>query len=255
LTIVHRQAQKSGILSTANTIRDGHQINERYDFERKQLGELKDFVLWPVQNKEYLKDIVIDICRAYKNKDVNDFQVITGLKTRGDLSVKKLNVELQKVFNDINKPFIKRGGYEYRQGDKIIQNGNNYEAGERLDLSVFNGTLGRIERIDFDTKSDNHKIWIQFEGIEELVPYQKDELDIVELAYAITVHRSQGSTIKNVLFTFDYGSYMLLSRQFVYTGISRASKACVMLVENAALHHAIRTNHSGNRRTFLNDFL
>src|SRR5690606_30921306 len=63
LTIVHRQAQKSGILSTANTIRDGHQINERYDFERKQLGELKDFVLWPVQNKEYLKDIVIDICK------------------------------------------------------------------------------------------------------------------------------------------------------------------------------------------------
>jgi exodeoxyribonuclease V alpha subunit len=254
LTIVQRQAAKSGILSTANIIRDGHQINERYSYEKQVYGELKDMVLIPVQNRENIKDIVLDICRKYNHNDMNEFQVITALKERGSISVKKLNQELQKIFNDVTKPFVQRKGYEYREGDKIIQCGNNYEAGINGDLSVFNGTLGKIVKIDF-LDQDKYQVWIQFDGIEELVPYTKEELDQIELAYAITVHRSQGSTIKHVLFVFDYTAYKLLSRQLVYTGITRASKGCVMVCENGALHHAIRTNHSGLRRTFLKEML
>ncbi|WP_299847998.1 AAA family ATPase [uncultured Metabacillus sp.] len=256
LTIVQRQAQKSGILSTANEIRDGRQINERYNYENKVVGELKDFVLLPVQNKENIQSIILDICNKYKDKDLNEFQVLTGLKSRGDLSVKKLNLELQKIFNDVSKPFVKRGGYEYRTGDKIIQCGNNYDAGEKGEFSIFNGTLGMIEKIDFNKKDESKNVvWIKFDNIDELIPYSRDLLDSIELAYAITVHRSQGSTIKHILFAFDYASYMLLSRQFVYTGITRASKGCVVVCENAALHHAIKTDHSGVRRTFLYDML
>lgn len=254
LTIVQRQAAKSGILSTANIIRDGYQINERYNYEKQMYGELKDMVLIPVQNRENIKDIVLDICKKYNYNDMNEFQVITTLKEKGSISVKKLNHELQKIFNDVSKPFVQRKGYEYREGDKIIQCVNNYEAGINGDLSVFNGTLGKIIKIDFLDK-DKYQVWIQFDGIEELVPYTKEELDQIELAYAITVHRSQGSTIKHVLFVFDYTAYKLLSRQLVYTGITRASKGCVMVCENGALHHAIRTNHSGLRRTFLKEML
>lgn len=254
LTIVQRQAAKSGILSTANIIRDGYQINERYNYEKQMYGELKDMVLIPVQNRENIKDIVLDICKKYNYNDMNEFQVITTLKEKGSISVKKLNHELQKILNDVSKPFVQRKGYEYREGDKIIQCGNNYEAGINGDLSVFNGTLGKIIKIDFLDK-DKYQVWIQFDGIEELVPYTKEELDQIELAYAITVHRSQGSTIKHVLFVFDYTAYKLLSRQLVYTGITRASKGCVMVCENGALHHAIRTNHSGLRRTFLKEML
>jgi exodeoxyribonuclease V alpha subunit len=258
LTLVHRQAQKSGILSTANLIRDGKQINGRYNYENQVVGELKDMLIMPVQNKESLFDLVIEICEKYKGKNYLDFQVITGLKDRGDISVLKLNLALQKIFNphfDTSET-IKIGRYEFKLGDKVIQNGNNYEAGEFGNLSVFNGTLGVIKKMELD-KSDKklHKIWIDFDGIDETVLYTKEDLAKTELAYAITCHRSQGSTIPHVLFVFDYASYMLLSKEFVYTGITRSSKGCVMLCENAALHHAIQTSHSDKRRTFLYDML
>ena len=176
---------------------------------------------------------------------MKDFQVICGVKERGDLSVKKLNVELQKIFNPNEKPFIERHGYCYKVGDKIIQNGNNYYD------EVFNGTLGYI----VDIEPSLNEIYIQFEDKDELVCYKGDDIDQIELAYAITCHRSQGSTIPIVLFVFDYSSYTLLSRQFVYTGITRASKGCIMLCEHRALRYAIRTDHSGKRNTFLKDML
>ena len=257
LTKVQRQAQKSGILSSANTIRDGKQILGRYDYGKHVFGELNDFHVFNQQDKETIKTLVIDICKKYKGKDIDNFQVITALKERGDLSVLKLNKELQEIFNDTNQISIKRGSYEYYKGDKIIQCGNNYEAGDSGEVSVFNGTIGRIVQLEEgDTKQKiKSRIWIKFEGIDEIVSYSQDEMDQIELAYAISCHRSQGSTIKNVLFVFDYSAYMLLSRQFVYTGITRASKACIMLCESNALQHAIRTDHSDIRRTFLYDML
>ncbi|MGD7047056.1 AAA family ATPase [Rossellomorea marisflavi] len=257
LTIVQRQAQKSGILSTANMIREGKQVNGRYNYKNQVLGELKDMVLIPVQNKETLFDLVMDICEKYKGKNYLDFQVITGLKDRGDISVQKLNLSLQKIFNPHyeTSEVIKIGKYDFRLGDKIIQNGNNYEAGEKGDISVFNGTLGVIKELTIDTSDKkNHRILIDFDGLGDVL-YTKDDLVKTELAYAITCHRSQGSTIPHVLFVFDYASYMLLSKEFIYTGITRSSKGCVMLCENAALHHAIQTSHSDKRRTFLYDMI
>ena len=243
---VQRQAAKSGILSQANKIRDGHQVVDRYDYKKRVYGELNDFVLFPMENKHVLKDMVLDICKSYKGNN-DEFQVLCGLKSKGELSVKNLNVELQQIFNDTSTPFIKRGDYEYYVNDRIIHNGNNYEAGKNEDVQIFNGTIGKIVKVN---KSDN-KIDIKFEGIGDVITYGLKEMEYTELAYAITVHKSQGSTIKNVLFTFDYGSYMLLSKQFVYTGISRSAKACVVVCEMGALHHAIKTDHGSLRRTFL----
>jgi exodeoxyribonuclease V alpha subunit len=244
LTIVQRQAQKSGILLCANQIRDGKQILGSDEFGKHVFGELKDFVVLSERNKENIINKILLISEKYKNR-AQDFQVICGVKERGELSVKKLNIKLQQIFNPEEKPFIERHGYCYKVGDKIIQNGNNYYD------EVFNGTLGYI----IDVRPALNEIYIQFEDKDEPVCYKGDDIDQIELAYAITCHRSQGSTIPIVLFVFDYSSYTLLSKQFVYTGITRASKGCIMLCEHRALRYAIRTDHSGKRNTFLKEML
>lgn len=249
---VHRQAAKSGILSSANEIRDGRQIIDTSTTGKQIFGELKDFVLFPMQDKSLIKELTLDVCRTFLNKNKDDFQVITAMKARGELSVKSLNVEIQRIFNDVTKPFIKRGGYEYRVDDRIIQSGNNYEAGEFNNISIFNGTIGKIADLEkARTTQEKDKLYIKFDGIEEIICYEKEQIDQIELAYAISCHRSQGSTIPYTLFVFDYSAYMLLSKQFVYTGLTRASKGCVMVCEGRALRHAVRTDSSGKRNTFL----
>src|SRR5699024_4815109 len=110
-----------------------------------------------------------------------------------------LNIELQKVFNDINKPFISRGGYDYREGDKIIQNGNNYEAktipkfGEEEygQTEIFNGTLGKIEKVIIEDteKGKVQRVHIKFEDEDDIVEYSSDEMGQIGLAYALTVHK------------------------------------------------------------------
>lgn len=278
LTKIHRQAEKSGILSSANLIRDGIQINKQNDYSKKIYGELKDMTLIPTSDKNKIFEYTIQIAKNYyqKFKDTiySDFQIITPLKKRGENSVKNLNIELQKIFNDLNKKYIAHGGYEYREGDKIIHNGNNYNAIVIEDLkvyekhgfdnleelyekglvkirSVFNGTLGKIIHIN----TNKNEMLIEFEDIDGFVLYTKEELNMIELAYAITVHRSQGMGIKNVLFVFDYTAYKLLSKQMVYTGITRASERLVLLCENGALHKAISTDLGNSRNTFLKDLL
>ncbi|WP_080845588.1 AAA family ATPase [Cytobacillus gottheilii] len=256
LTQVHRQAAKSGILSSANEIREGRQIVDTSTLGKQVYGELKDFVLFPLADKQAIKELTLDVCRTFLNKNIDDFQVITALKARGDISVKTLNNEIQAIFNDLNKPSVKRGAYEYREGDRVIQSGNNYEAGENFDISVFNGTIGKIvdlEKARNDKEKD--KLYIKFEGIDEVICYMKEQIDQIELAYAITCHRSQGSTIPYTLFVFDYSAYTLLNRQFVYTGLTRASKGCVVVCEGRALRHAVRTDSAGRRNTFLLDML
>jgi exodeoxyribonuclease V alpha subunit len=278
LTKVHRQAQKSGILMEANKVREGEKINERYKFNTQVYGELKDFVLIPLQNRESIFQSIIDISEGFLNKYgeswFHEFQILTALKQRGENSVKNLNIELQKIFNDIEKDYLERGSYQYRESDKVIHGGNNYaatilpnketynkiknlniEAMEEVELaeygvkigSVFNGTIGKIVHIDFLEK----KALIEFEDIEGVVLYDQQQLSMIELAYAITIHRSQGIGVKNILATFDFVAFKMLSKQLVYTAMTRAAEKLVVICENAALHKAIETDHGSTRDTFL----
>ncbi|MFC0852599.1 ATP-dependent RecD-like DNA helicase [Halalkalibacter oceani] len=255
LTQVQRQAKKSGILSKANEIREGNQILQSDEFGKHVFGELEDFYVYGLKNKGGILPLVIDIAKKLKGKSIDDFQVITGRKKGGDISVTQLNKTLQGIFNDTSQKGVKKGEYTYYINDKIIQCGNNYEAGEDGEISVFNGTIGKIIDIQetYIKGNKKHEVYIQFEGIDRVIKYTEEELDQIELAYAISVHRSQGSTIKNVLFVFDYSSYKLLSRQFVYTGPTRASKWCMMICELSALRYAINTDVSHERRTFLGE--
>jgi exodeoxyribonuclease V alpha subunit len=247
LTQVHRQAQKSGILSIANQVREGIQFADSNDYEDKVLGELKDLHFKPYRRAESVKKAILKACRQYLKApdfDLMNFQVIVPMKNRGEIATKKLNVELQKIFNPEIKPVLSRNGFDFKQGDKVIQNGNNY------DVNVFNGTLGIVENVDTIKK----EITINFVGTGN-VTYSQEDMNQIDLAYALTVHKVQGSQFDNVVIGIDYSSYMLLGRQLIYTALTRASKLCILAVELEALTHAIRTNKSSKRNTFLKDLL
>lgn len=279
LTEVHRQAAKSGILSLANSVREGNQIMPFNSSGREVYGELQDQTVISYSNKENIPYDILKIAQSYLSnlksiEDIIDFQVIVSNRERGDLSVRSMNIELQKIFNDVKKPFLRRGSYDYRTGDKIIARGNTYELKsfnsvedyiekmKVLDLigdedeeekkgskDVYNGTMGIIKAIEDKTAL------IQFEGISGLIAITQKGMDKIDMAYAATVHRLQGSGIENVIFALDYGAYKLLSRQLVYTALTRASKKSVVLCENNAMHKAISVDASSERRTFLRDII
>lgn len=250
LTIVHRQAQKSGILSVANGVREGIQFAKKNDYTNKKLGELKDLWFYPYKNADTVYESVLQISKKFDGKNILDYQVIVPMKERGNLSTKSLNKALQDIFNpdEIGKSSIIRGKGKYevqfRQGDKVIQNGNNYE------VNVFNGTIGIIEYVDMAKKI----IVINFEGVGR-VEYGADQLGQIDLAYALSIHRTQGSQWKYVVVAFDYSAYVLLSRQIIYTAITRAVKNCFLICELDALLHAVRTDKSIERNTFLSQML
>lgn len=250
LTIVHRQAQKSGILSCANMVRDGLQFFGKNDYATQRLGELKDLFMNPKSSDEKLFSSVVKLAKKYKG-DIMDFQILTPMKNKGLLCSSNLNTELQVIFNKNPEEVDDRrkltiGDRTFLQGDKVIINqGNDVEKG------TFNGTMGTIEEIDTTRKTP---VVIDFEGVG-LIAMSKGEMENIELGYAISTHKSQGSQWKHVVFILSYSSYVLLNRQLTYTGMTRASESLFMFVEPDALQHAINTDKSSKRNTFLKDFL
>lgn len=243
LTEVHRQAEDSGILSTANAFRDGKQVIPNNLNEPMVLGNLKDLLMVPKQTTEEILEYVYEICQQANEKfEIFDFQVITPLKNRGQLSCKSLNPKLQTIFNNVKKDFITRSGYDYREGDKIIKNGNDY------DNNVFNGTMGKILEVNLQEEYEN----IIFD--DKIVSYSKSDLDEIEMAYALTGHKMQGAETPNVLCILDYSAYKLLNKQWVYTALTRASKKCIFVFQPKALKHALSQDHV-KRNTFLKNFL
>lgn len=242
LTKVHRQAMKSGILSCANEIREGRQINKAENYQKQVYGELKDFHLIPLQSGEYVVENILNICERYKG-DILDLQIVVPMKSRGELSANNLNKKLQEIFNPDQNKLLKRGEKIIKLKDKVIHNGNNYETG------VFNGQIGVVE--DIVMVEDEKCLQINFKETNTKVFYSINDFDKIDLAYAITCHRAQGSGWENIIIGLNYSAYMMLNKQWVYTALTRSSKYCVMVVENKALRHAIRTNNSNKRNTFL----
>jgi exodeoxyribonuclease V alpha subunit len=247
LTQVHRQALRSGILSTANSVREGEQFTKKDDYDDRVIGELKDLYFKPYRKVESVKKSILKTCKQYlkaPNFDLLNFQVIVPLKNRGEIATKKLNIELQEIFNPEMKPIISRNGYDFKEGDKVIQQGNNY------DYEVFNGTLGIIKEVNTIEK----EVVISFVGVGD-IKYNQEELSQIDMAYALTVHRVQGSQFDNVVIGLDFSAYVLLSRQLIYTALTRASKLAFLICENDALLHAVRTDKASTRNTFLKQLL
>lgn len=253
LTKIQRQSEKSGILTIANKIRDGIKVISKTDMVAKRFGELKDMFYIPRNIEEDVFNDIVSLCKRYKG-DVMDLQVIAPMKSRGVVCVDKLNKALQDIFNphDGKSDVLKFGSVEYRVGDKVIQHKNDY------DNYVFNGTMGVVKAItkNKDEEGKERKgLLIDF-GDGVLVDYYEPEkLSSITHAYAISVHKSQGSEAKFVILGITYSSFILLSRQLLYTAITRAKQKLFLCCQPKAVYTGIGKSLSNNRNTFLNEFL
>src|SRR5208337_5243139 len=156
---------------------------------------------------------------------------------RGSLGVRELNTALQQVLNPARsgQASVEKFGWRFQIGDKVIQTENDY------DKDVFNGDIGIVERID----SVEHEVTIRFD--DRLVNYDFGELDEVALAYAITIHKSQGSEFPAVVIPLATQQYLLLQRNLVYTGITRGKKLLVLIGQKKALGIAVRNDRPQRR--------
>ena len=162
--------------------------------------------------------------RAYRESP-DRIQVLTPMQ-RGVVGAANLNLLLQQALNP-SGPSLNRGGYTYRQGDRVMQQRNNY------DKDVFNGDLGYIREVDTEERT----LKVDFDG--KWVEYDVTELDELTLAYATTIHKAQGSEYPIVVMPVLMTHFVMLQRNLIYTGITRAKKICVLIGATKALAYAV----------------
>lgn len=260
LNEIHRQAKKSGIITESIKVRHGKSPLAKDALGQFTFGELQDLVFDTYNDKAntfstVMKHFVEDL--ALENNNIMNVQVLVPIKERGDASVWKLNQTIQEIYNPSSKDkpeiVVNYGGYAgiLRLGDKVICTRNNHKMinpDTEEKVSVFNGNVGIVEAVGEDY------IVVDFEGIGA-VEVPKKFLQTIDLAYAITVHKEQGSSAKRIIFGFDFTSYALLSRQLVYTGITRAEKHCTICCDIRALQYACKNDAVTTKRTHLKEIL
>lgn len=238
LTRIFRQAQESRIVMSAHAINKGV-------FPDTSNGKNTDFFFIQQEDPEQAVDTIVKLVKerlpnAYK-RPTSDIQVLTPMQ-RGVVGAANLNMALQTVLNP-GQVSLNRSGYSFRQGDRVMQLRNNY------DKEVFNGDLGYIERVDMEDRT----LFVCFDG--RTVEYDVSELDELTLAYATTIHKSQGSEYPIVVMPVLMTHYVMLQRNLIYTGITRAKKICVLVGTKKALSFAIRNLTVLKRNTKLKERL
>src|SRR6201996_594269 len=240
LTQVFRQAQESGVVVNAHRINEGRP---------PRLREFDDFHLFLQDEAEPAAQLVVDLAvhripRKFGFDARRDIQVLTPMH-RGPAGAGNLNLLLQQELTPHREGVAERrfGGRTFRVGDKVTQIRNNYDKGRN---GVFNGTGGIVTAID----SEEQKLTVRTDE-EELIPYDFAELDELQHAYAVTVHRSQGSEYPVVVMPITTSAWMMLQRNLIYTGITRAKKIVVLVGSERALAQAVRKPGSGKRHTAL----
>ncbi len=226
---IFRQADNSRI------VRNAHRVNQGYLPELETArGELSDFYFVPAEDAEDGQRKVVEIVagrigRRFGLDPIRDVQVLSPMN-RGPLGVRTLNVTLQAVLNpapESGAVEVERFGWKYRAGDKVMQTENDY------DKDVFNGDLGRIVSIDPGAE----QMTIAFDG--RPVEYRFSDLDRLMLAYAVTVHKSQGSEYPAVVVPVTTHHYVMLRRNLLYTAITRGRKLVVIVGQKWALEKAV----------------
>ena len=235
LTRIFRQAQGSAIVTNA------HRIN-RGDTPNLKGGKNSDFFFIEEEEPQKVVETITELCSKrlpnyYKVDPVNDLQVLCPMQ-KGETGALNLNIILQEALNPAEAS-IKYGGTVYRLNDKVMQIKNNY------DKNVFNGDIGSITSID----AEDRRLSICFDGVN--VEYDATELDEVVLAYATTVHKSQGSEYKIVVAPVTMQHYMMLQRNLLYTCVTRAKKVLVLVGSKKAIGIAVSNNRMQKRNTML----
>ena len=237
---IFRQAQGSRIVMNAHRINRGEfpDISNRKDSS----GQPSDFFFISDDEPEHALAQIVPLCQkrlpaAYHLNPINDIQVLTPMQ-RGVIGAMSLNKELQNALNP-GTIMLYHGGTEYRLHDKVMQLKNNYDKG------VFNGDIGIISAID----TEERELKVNFD-IGQVV-YDITELDELTLAYATTIHKAQGSEYPIVVMPILMTHFVMLQRNLIYTGITRAKKLLVLIGSRKALSYAIRNNNVLNRNTRL----
>lgn len=234
LTEIFRQAGGSRIITNA------HRVNRGEFVEVENAGE-SDFYFVQRETPESILTTIQELIKTripsrFGLNPIQDIQVLTPMN-RGSLGVREMNLLLQQELNPKREggAVVEKFGWQFRAGDKVIQTENNY------DKEVFNGDIGQITALDPLEK----EVRIDFEGRE--VVYDYGELDEIALAYAITIHKSQGSEFPAVVIPIATQQYLLLQRNLIYTAITRGKKLVILVGQRRALEMAIRNNRTTRR--------
>jgi exodeoxyribonuclease V alpha subunit len=240
LTRVFRQAQQSGVVTNAHRINSGqHPVTDG----------MKDFFLFVEDETEEVGRLTVDVAARripakFGLDPRRDVQVLAPMH-RGPAGAGNLNGLLQQAITPgrPDVPEKRFGGRVFRVGDKVTQIRNNYEKGEN---GVFNGTVGVVTSLD----PVDQRLTVLTDEDEE-VPYEFDELDELVHAYAVTIHRSQGSEYPAVVIPVTTGAWMMLQRNLLYTAVTRAKQLVVLVGSRKAIGQAVRTVSAGRRCTAL----
>ncbi|KPI33992.1 helicase, RecD/TraA family [Actinobacteria bacterium OV450] len=238
LTRIFRQAQQSGVVTNAHRINTG--LPPLTD-------GLPDFFLFPEEDTEEAGRLAVDVAARriparFGLDPRRDVQVLAPMH-RGPAGAGNLNGLLQQAITPARPGLAEKrfGGRVFRVGDKVTQIRNNYEKGAN---GVFNGTVGVVTALD----AEEQRLTVRTEEDEE-VAYEFAELDELAHAYAVTIHRSQGSEYPAVVIPVTTGAWMMLQRNLLYTAVTRAKKLVVLVGSRKALAQAVRTVSAGRRHT------
>ncbi|MCJ0870904.1 ATP-dependent RecD-like DNA helicase [Streptomyces sp. AP-93] len=238
LTTIFRQAQQSGVVTNAHRINTGlPPITDG----------LPDFFLFPEEDTEEAGKLAVDVAARriparFGLDPRRDIQVLAPMH-RGPAGAGNLNALLQQAVTPARPglPEKRFGGRVFRVGDKVTQIRNNYDKGAN---GVFNGTVGVVTGLDLEEQ----RLTVRTDEDEE-VAYEFAELDELAHAYAVTIHRSQGSEYPAVVIPVTTGAWMMLQRNLLYTAVTRAKKLVVLVGSRKALGQAVRTVSAGRRYT------
>lgn len=238
LTEIFRQATDSQIIVNAHRINRG-----QFPLQNSTPTTLSDFYFIHAETTEEIQEKLLHIVtekipKRFHLDPKHDVQVLTPMN-RGGLGSRALNSLLQTKLNPNSEPKINRFGTTFSPGDKVIQNINNY------DKEVFNGDIGIVTNIDLEES----EVEINFDN--RIVAYNFNELDEVALAYAISIHKSQGSEYPVVIIPISTQHYMLLARNLLYTAVTRGKKLVIIIGQTKALAMAINNASVGARVTNL----
>lgn len=239
LTYIFRQAENSLITYNA------HQINKGEFPAFQAPNTLQDYLFIKEEQPENLDRHLRSLYQAKLPRCgiKTENSIVLSPMNRGTAGTQKINHDLQILLNPENKPSLSRLMHTFKVGDRVMQIRNNY------DKHVFNGDIGTIESINQEDKI------IAVVYPEKTVAYDFLEVDELVLAYAISIHKSQGSEFEAVIIPIFLQHFTLLQRNLVYTALTRAKKLCVIIGQPKALAMAIKNNKSIKRTTFLSQFL
>jgi exodeoxyribonuclease V alpha subunit len=233
LTEIFRQAEQSWIVRAAHRVNEGHlpesappNRGDFYFIEADDPAVVLDRILKVVHER---------IPARFGFDPFRDIQVLTPMHN-SELGTKNLNSRLQDLLNPKKAgPEVKRPGWTFRIGDKVLQTRNNYEK------DVFNGDIGRVHRID----EEEQELTVEYDG--RLVTYDSEELEELLLAFAMTVHKSQGSEYPAVVMPLHTQHFAMLQRNLLYTAVTRGKKLVVLVGTRRALGLAVQRHDTAQR--------